>query len=329
MNKVTENIPVNLSFSLVAKESIHNFFRRKMIVRVFTFLPDLFFKQYKELAKLILKCHETFEKSSNSFPTLINTIYGGDKLSTLKTLEANLSAPKLSVPTRFIITTQDSLEAARETKKHHKTARVGILNFGNRHQPCGVGLAPYGGSQEEFLARRSNLAWALDPRFSKDVHDKMKTLRLSENYKDDHFAHHIPYFGTVVTQNVSFIDGKTPDQFDIISSAAPDLRKNSDEYLHLKQFGAHEDKARKKILEHKIRAVLASAIASNIKHLVLGAYGCGCFLNDTREVAKVFEKVLTSKRYENQFETITFAITDKEKMKIFQPTIHDLNHRVT
>jgi uncharacterized protein (TIGR02452 family) len=326
MNRVSENIPAGFNLSLAFKECIHNFFRRKFVIKVFTYLPDFLFKNYKELAKLILKCHNTFEKTPH--PEMRTSIYGGDRLSTLNSLENKQITLKKSSKTLFTFTKENSLEAARDIKEElyfseNEFDRVGILNLANRRQAGGVGLAPYGGSQEEYLIRRSNLAWALDPRFSNSVHEEMAKLRTKENYGNQPFAHHIPYFGALVTRNVTFIDKDEPDQFDVISSAAPDLRKNSDEDLHIKKFGAEAGEARKEILENKIRAIFASAVEANIKHLVLGAYGCGCFLNDSEEVAKIFYNVLNSEKYKNQFSTICFAITEKTKLDIFEKVFKD------
>lgn len=320
LNFVSENIPVNLNLNLQIKETIHNFFRRPLVVKVFTFLPGFLFGKHKALATLINKCHSEFSK--RQLNDMEVKVFGGDKLSTLQQLEKDQQ--KIQTPAKFItlfkFSKENSLDEARIMRSdlRDQSERIGILNLANRRQPGGVGLTPYGGSQEEYLVRRSNLAWGLDPRFqSETVHKQMAEIRKKEGF-NGHFEHHIPYFGAVISKNVTFIDSDSPDKFDVISSAAPDMREGSDESIFIKKFGKYEKAAQHQILENKIKAVFDAAISENIENLVLGAYGCGCFKNDIEEVAKIFSDVLSLDAYKGRFHHITFAITDELKLKLFE-----------
>lgn len=330
---IPENIPVKLSLIDNIKECIHNIFRRKFVVILISYLPRfLCLKKYKELALLILKCHRIFERKPLFIPKFENQVYGGDKVQTLFELEKAL--PHFNPQsTTILLEKMDSLTAARHVKKNHvakdqvrvvskglankegdwveSVERVGIVSFANRRQPGGVGLAPYGGSQEEFLIRRSNLAWALDPRFSNEVHDLMHQQRRKEGFADEHFTHHIPYYGTVVTKDVTFIDQESGEVYDVISAAAPDLRKNSDESQVFRKLPKEQaELARKQVLEFKIRAIFASAAAAKIDHVIFGAFGTGCFLNNVKEVAEITNQVMQSDTYKNRFKTITIALTE-------------------
>lgn len=326
---VQENIPVNLNFKMRFKEKIHNFFKRHIIVQILTYLPSFLVGKFKDLAQLIIKCRRTFAEHSHYVDQMEVKIYGGDKLSTLIQLEKNLkSKPFEQFATVFEFSSQNSLDEAKKMRDQltDQNERVAILNLANRWQPGGVGLAPYAGSQEEFLVRRSCLAWAFDDHQfeSATVHEKMQEVRLSEGYEDKHFDHHIPYFGVVVTKDVTFIDDEEFQQFDIISSAAPDLRPGSDESIYLQQFGEDRDLAKQQIIENKIKAIFDAAISENIDHLILGAFGCGCFKNDTREVAEIFGHVLNLDLYKGRFKNITFAITDEDKLNIFHDVIEEV-----
>ncbi len=324
---VQENIPVNMNFITRFKEQVHHFFRRPRVVQILTYLPAFLIGKHKALAELIMKCRKIFEQTPQYVDKMQVKIYGGDKLATLVALEKKIeSKSSQQFSTIFKFSANNCLDEAREIRKNltDHNQRIGILNLANRWQPCGVGLAPYGGSQEEYLARRSCLAWAFDPQFqSATVHDEMRGVRRSESYDDEHFEHHIPYFGAVVTTDVTFIDQNTFDEFDIISSAAPDLRAGSDESNYLKRFGSDQEVARQQILENKIKAIFDSAIIENIENLVLGAYGCGCFQNDLEEVAGIFAKVLNLDDYKDRFHHITFAITDDAKLDVFQELIQN------
>jgi len=332
---VQENIPVKIDLFLKIKEIVHNFFRRPIVVKVFTYLPHFIFEKYQMLATQIMKCHQIFSepKHHHYLDEMQVKVYGGDKLGTLRQLEREVVRKEFSLFNTVIkFSNNNSLDAARQIREdlgeEGQEAKIGIVSFANRRQPGGVGLAPYGGSQEEYLVRRSNLAWGLDPRFQTEkLHEEMRKTRQAEGYSDDEFKHHIPYFGAVISENVTFIDGVQPDQFDVISSAAPDLRKGSDEsnYL-LENFGDLAAFAQHNILENKIRAIFASAVSANIENLVLGAFGTGCFNNDAKEVAKIFSNVLESDTYKGRFNSITFAITEKSKLDIFRETfLHPLN----
>lgn len=324
LNSVQSNIPVNPSFFLQAKEVVHNFFRRPMVVKIFTYLPPISpFLKYRELASLITKCHKKFGSSCTT--QMCVKVYGGDKLETLQTLEKSQKTD-IHNETFINFSLQNSLDAARALQtiangSSEQNKQVGILNLANRLQPGGVGLAPYGGSQEEFLVRRSNLAWGLDKRFgSKEVHEQLSKIRIQERLVEP-FQHHIPYFGAVVSKNVTFIDQNKEDNFDVISAAAPDMRKGSDEYRYLRKHLRDTKAAQLQILENKIKAIFEAAIAEKIDYLVLGAFGCGCFNNETQEVAQIFANLLTSDAYKNRFKQITFAITEQSKFDIFKTTI--------
>jgi uncharacterized protein (TIGR02452 family) len=326
---IKENIPVHLNFNSHLKELVHNIFRRPMIVKIFTYLPSILFGKYKECAKLIMKCRTVFEEHSEYSKQMLVTVYGGDKLETLFNLEK--SQEQKGVSQRFSTILKfskgNSLDEARAMRTlcnaNHQNERIGILNLANRRQPGGVGLTPYSGSQEEYLVRRSNLAWGLDPRFkSENVHAQLRDIRLQEGYADDPFEHHIPYFGAVISQNVTFIDKAQYDQFDVISAAAPDMRTGSDECIHIQKLGKNALTAQKQVLENKIKSIFDAAISNNIENLVLGAFGCGAFQNNSQMVAEIFARVLNCAPYQGRFRNITFAITDEAKLNIFRETFN-------
>ena len=58
--------------------------------------------------------------------------------------------------------------------------------------------------------------------------------------------------------------------------------------------------------EKRIVAQFETLKHANIKHVVLGAHGCGAFLNPTEKVAETYNKVIN--RYKDYFINISFAI---------------------
>jgi len=56
----------------------------------------------------------------------------------------------------------------------------------------------------------------------------------------------------------------------------------------------------------RIRSILDTLIEKKIRHVVLGAFGCGAFLNPTTTVAKIFKEELQASRA--SFSVVAFAI---------------------
>jgi hypothetical protein len=62
-------------------------------------------------------------------------------------------------------------------------------------------------------------------------------------------------------------------------------------------------------MRRRIAKVLAVALLHGHHTLVLGAWGCGAFGNDSEEVAELFHEALTGS-YSGAFARVVFAITD-------------------
>ncbi len=180
-------------------------------------------------------------------------------------------------------------------------------------------------SQEGFLARHSNLA--IDTDYHKissrayPVSEKRKHIALKAK-----LTHYIPYFGTVFSKGVTFIvepddvaNPKNFDQFNIISASAPDMRPGSDESIFFKNHASKNKDAQSnqyEVVKNKIQAIFNTAIIEGNRHIVLGAFGCGIFENETEIVAQIFKKVINQPRYKDRFETFTLPSTAR-KNKIF------------
>jgi hypothetical protein len=54
--------------------------------------------------------------------------------------------------------------------------------------------------------------------------------------------------------------------------------------------------------------------------LVLGAFGCGVFKNNSLDVAIIFRQHLESKEFKNSFKRIVFAILNAEMCQVFAGT---------
>ena len=68
-----------------------------------------------------------------------------------------------------------------------------------------------------------------------------------------------------------------------------------------------------KVLFNRIKYVLDVAEVNNVKTLILGAFGCGIFMQDPSEVANVFKKLLPNYSFNN----VIFAIPPGINFDIF------------
>lgn len=72
-------------------------------------------------------------------------------------------------------------------------------------------------------------------------------------------------------------------------------------------------------MDVRMDKMLALALSQGNETLILGAWGCGVFKNDPKEIVDLFKKHLHGK-YKNQFKRVVFAVlTKKEEMlKLFE-----------
>jgi len=66
------------------------------------------------------------------------------------------------------------------------------------------------------------------------------------------------------------------------------------------------------VMKRRIAKVLAIALENNHKTIVLGAWGCGVFQNDPKEIARYFNEVIEQK-FKNDFREIVFAIYSRDE----------------
>lgn len=186
--------------------------------------------------------------------------------------------------------------------KHYK---VGLLNFASATRPGG-GFLNGAMAQEESIAKVSTLYASLVDKNEFYFHNRALKNPLYSDY-------------IIYSERVSFFkeeDGSYENEYytaDVITSPAPNKR----ELLKTK----NKDVAKVyNTMKNRIRKILTIAILNNIDCLVLGAFGCGVFGNDIKEVAGIFHDILVKENFEYFFREIEFAIYDKnpETVEIFK-----------
>jgi len=175
-------------------------------------------------------------------------------------------------------------------------ADVAALNFASATHPGG-GFLHGAIAQEEDLARASAL---------------YRCLSTQPAYYDAHRASDSPLYTDHVIHSPSvpfFRDHELalleePFVVSILSAAAP----NASEALR-REAGAGP--AISEVLLRRARVILDVAARRGHRVLVLGAWGCGVFGNDSADVANIFAHWLGHARFRGAFERVVFAVYDR------------------
>ncbi|MFI2510492.1 TIGR02452 family protein [Streptomyces sp. NPDC018972] len=213
------------------------------------------------------------------------------------------------VGTRFEVTGESSLEAARRLADH-----VAVLNFASARNPGG-GYLNGAQAQEEALCRASALYTCL--------------LRAPGFYAH-HRAHRDPFYTDRVIHSPAvpvFRDDRgrlldEPFTAGFLTSPAP----NAGVILRTAPERAGEVPH---ALAVRAGRVLETAAAHGYRQLVLGAWGCGVFRNDPGHVAAAFRSHLEpGGRFAGAFAHVVFGILDRTRdsavRAAFERTFADL-----
>ncbi len=212
---------------------------------------------------------------------------------------ANNELPKTHFETQFEVWRCSSLKAILQLAEEENQEKIMCLNFASAKNPGG-GFINGAEAQEESLARTSGLHESLLQGW-----DYYKIHRAMEScfYTDMMiYSPKVPVFrkdkGELLPK---------PVLCNFITSPAVNagvVKRQEPERAH-EIFGAMDVRTDK---------MLALALSHGNETLILGAWGCGVFKNDPKEIAELFKKYLHGK-YKNKFKKVVFAIlTKKEEM---------------
>ncbi|GAA4237400.1 TIGR02452 family protein [Actinomadura meridiana] len=197
--------------------------------------------------------------------------------------------------TRIEVTDETTLAAAHRLRG--PGAVPFALNFASAKNPGG-GFLNGAHAQEEGLARSSGLYASLrSAREFYDFHRAQGDLLYSDHmiYSPD-----VPVFrddaGLLLEESyeVAFLTSPAPNRGAIRDAAKAERIRD--------------------VLHVRARKVLAVALANGHRRLVLGAWGCGVFRNDPREVAEAFAEALRPGGvFAGRFDHVVFAVWDTAK----------------
>lgn len=227
--------------------------------------------------------------------------------------QARKQAKSDADPCPITITPETTLQATERLVLAEGLKGVCALNFASAKN-AGGGFKNGARAQEETLARSSGL---------------YPTLTLCEEYYTanrrcgsllytDHaiFSGDVPVFKNDAGE---LLDRPYLVSFITMPAANPGaMRPGSPELERIPD-----------VMRSRIRNVLALAVVSGQRHLVLGAWGCGAFRNDADQMAGLFAEVLApSAGFRNAFESILFAVftasRDRANYQAFESHLKNL-----
>ena len=205
----------------------------------------------------------------------------------------------ISNDSKIVFERLSSLDAA---KKYAKLVNVALLNFASGTHPGG-GVLTGANAQEESICRASTLYKCLNDE-SGNLYESFYGYhkQLGNLYSDRIiYSPNVLVFKNDDKEN-TLLDKNDWYKINIISSSAPNLRNEqiSDNDLY-------------NIILTRIKNIFEVALDNDIEILILGAFGCGAFSNNTLVNAKAFK--LISDEYKKYFKMIIFAIPDENEEK--------------
>ncbi|MFZ6874406.1 TIGR02452 family protein [Undibacterium sp. Di27W] len=220
----------------------------------------------------------------------------------LKEILLSLSANK-KFDTAINVSNESCLTAARRLASEDD-ARPLCLNFASAKNPGGGFL---GGSeaQEENLAKSSGLYPCIAQMTA--MYEKNRASQ-SCLYSDDMiYSPDVPVFRD---DDYALLDNFYSASF--ITAPAVNLGA-------LKKNEPDRVSEAASIMMNRVHLVLALALQHGHQHLVLGAWGCGVFGNDPKDVANYFLQALSQGSiFHGAFKKIVFAVLDKKNTGSFQ-----------
>lgn len=176
----------------------------------------------------------------------------------------------------------------------HRTSLV--MNFANAIHPGG-GYKTGASAQEEALCRQSTLYASIGSASAREMYDHNRIL--NDPFDSDYMLLS-PYVDVFRDADLNLIDD--PYTTAVMTIPAPNLNgRASGQPLELVGM----------VMKERIRQYLYCAARYGYRTITLGAWGCGAFGHDAKNVASYFRELLVDEKMWEFFDAIIFAIYDK------------------
>lgn len=204
----------------------------------------------------------------------------------------------------FCVVNADSFEAATGLEK------TLVMNFANAHRPGG-GFLNGARAQEESLCRCSTLYKSISSDKAREMYNYNNTHR---NPCDSDYMLLSPRVYVYRSFTGALLD--CPFWTSVVTVPAPNKHGAASRVPQ----DILDD-----VMTERLRKMLFLAAKKGYKNLVLGAWGCGAFGNDTRKVAEYFYQLFFgADGFERFFENVVFAILgDEDKIEVFREVFEE------
>lgn len=179
-------------------------------------------------------------------------------------------------------------------KKHGPD--IAVLNFASFKFPGG-GFLNGSRAQEECLCHASTLYNVISDKKFNFYYDRNKETLNKALYRDR----------ALYSPGVLFDEKYSAS---VVTCAAPNFTTAS-KYCGVSK----EDNS--EALKDRIKYVLSVMADNNAQYLILGAFGCGVFGQDAREVASIFKGLLEGE-YKNVFKKVIFAVPKNNRNQNYE-----------
>jgi len=171
-------------------------------------------------------------------------------------------------------------------------SQIGVLNFASAYNPGG-GFINGSTAQEEALAYASDLYFQQEGNLFYEINKKEK----SKCYTDTAIYSRVTFFRD---SNFTFV--RTPYVVSVVTCPAVNMSA-------LQNKGADLEQA-EKVMYERMRKVLCLFAEKGCSTIILGAWGCGVFGNDSKNIADNWYTLLQDEGCKKYFKQIIFSILD-------------------
>lgn len=185
--------------------------------------------------------------------------------------------------------TFENLDTVSALYKHKDSPRIAVLNFASFKHPGG-GFVDGSMAQEEALCHES------------DLYNVLCKFTEFYKYNNENLNQGMYSNRAIYCRNVLFSRNGYVTFADVITVASP----NKIPAIRYKSFSNAENHA---ALKSRIEFIRDIAENENVDTLILGAFGCGVFLQDPEEVADLFKETFR----ETTVKRIVYAVPGNDR----------------
>ena len=205
---------------------------------------------------------------------------------------------------------QKTIESALYYLNNDNVSKIAILNFADWTQKGGC-IDDGEVTQEESICRCTTLYQNLIADNVKEYYSNHKSVSKGGKLYNKDVSRATANDDLIYSPNVQIIKDDVNDwnvkdlekninrPISVITCAAPWNITLGVTFSNNKIFNIHYNKAKR---------ILDVAINNDVDIIILGAYGCGAFHNDPKDVAGAYKEVLEKEGYRKYFKKVVFAI---------------------